>query len=1338
MIAVLSAIILGLLTYMEHRRSVYPSSFLALILVADIVHGAVVSNFAMLEGTYLAGATVALKVVLVSLHSTPKKQSIIDQNLRRNFDDKVRTGLLDLLSYLSPSNLSSMSQILYRSRVFLQEEDQLEPDLEPVHLLQQLKAAWAYQQLLGPIRGGSLFIACLKAWKHSLLSLLLSRLTLTALRWVHPLVLHRLIDAVARQYDDSYDTTGRLTTFLSVAAVFFASAAAEENFSHLMGCYLARLRGGLIALQLDKLQRLTVADAKKSASVTLITSDIDGITNNISNLMMIPICLLEVGIGCSFLSRTIGSPPFVLCLPFLVTSAVNYLIRGTVLKHFKSWNESESRRISSTSKILQQLMSIKMLGLGPTISEFLQALRIEELQISKPVGVWISVSTIFLFIADYGLYAVTIAVAISSNYFAGGMTADRLFPLLLITENISACIPNISEFLIASTSIGQCFHRIQTFLCLQESSDCRIAYDSTITTHPAPGLHEVICFNHADIAAQRITQPLLRRVNIALTQGSVSGVVGPHGAGKSTFLRAILGECEVLGGSVQVDGEQIGYCGEEVWLQEATIRQNIVGILPFDEQRYRTVIRACFLEEDFEQLPGGDNYIVQGSNLSDGQKLRIGIARAAYARHSITLLDDVFRSLDIETAICILHQLCGRNSIFRQAGCTVVVVTSLPQCLEVVDQLIVLDGQGHATLDRTYRSAPHRPRFERALRTLNINNNALLVVEKRQQHALYRYLQANSIPDRPQAAGIRRVSDWQLVLFTISEIGRLQAILYSFLILCFSASESVPKLYLRFWVDTHPDDFSLYLNFTSVCAACSVVPFVAYFVTGVILSPRLSIRFYNILVQTIGRSTIGFFEVADPRQLSTLFNGDSLAISRKLSKSLLRIMYAGFALLFLIGIIVLGNSYTVWTFPFIIALVIYQIHHFCSNWREVRQLEIQKQTALSTFFEETATGLTQLSSSFLNDQQLENGMNILAESQISLGRRLMITTSLRFTTELFTAILMAILLAPALFTQGASTTASIGLAYRAAISVGRVLYETIIAFGNLDTALEAVGRLLELKEQTPLENLESCTNLPPDWPSSGAIDLHNAFAYYTPSVDSVPAVSNISLSIMPGQHLGISGRSNSGKSSLFLMMLGFIRYEGVAKIDGIDISSISPETLRSRLITITQEPVIFEGTVRANLLPLTLAGDDQCWKYMYGEAKDAELEDLLKRLHIWMPLISKGGLDAIIDDVDYSKAEMQLLCIARAILRQRETGTKVILVDDATSCLTLRKEKIANEVMSACFRGCTVLRISARQSGLEGVSSAIYLSRGTVVDPDQIGNESESELETDSDAEVEP
>lgn len=192
----------------------------------------------------------------------------------------------------------------------------------------------------------------------------------------------------------------------------------------------------------------------------------------------------------------------------------------------------------------------------------------------------------------------------------------------------------------------------------------------------------------------------------------------------------------------------------------------------------------------------------------------------------------------------------------------------------------------------------------------------------------------------------------------------------------------------------------------------------------------------------------------------------------------------------------------------------------------------------------------------------------------------------------------------------------------------------------------------------------------------------------------------------------------SGKSSVLLALLGFLECTGKIIIDGVDISSIPLDTLRSRIVTISQDQIKLDDTVRTNLRPFSLNDDkDKISEQQKQEAKDKDikLEELLTRLGIWSHLSEKGGLDAMLDDIGYSHGEMQLFCLARGIMRYKDTGSKVVLVDEATSSVEEEREKVAQELMRESFPGCTVFVVGHRQSSITGVDATVELSKGEVV-----------------------
>lgn len=119
------------------------------------------------------------------------------------------------------------------------------------------------------------------------------------------------------------------------------------------------------------------------------------------------------------------------------------------------------------------------------------------------------------------------------------------------------------------------------------------------------------------------------------------------------------------------------------------------------------------------------------------------------------------------------------------------------------------------------------------------------------------------------------------------------------------------------------------------------------------------------------------------------------------------------------------------------------------------------------------------------------------------------------------------------------------------------------------------------------------------------------------------------------------------------------------------------------------------------------------------ETKDIKLRELLVRFGLWSHLNGIGGLDAMLNDVGYSHGEMQLFCLARGILRYEDTGSKVVLIDEATSSVEEERERAAQKIMRDYFPDCTILIVGHRKSSITGVDFTVELSNGRVAHIDQ-------------------
>lgn len=207
---------------------------------------------------------------------------------------------------------------------------------------------------------------------------------------------------------------------------------------------------------------------------------------------------------------------------------------------------------------------------------------------------------------------------------------------------------------------------------------------------------------------------VLRDLNLQFPNNALSVISGPTGSGKSLLLSAILGEVEVLSGNITVPRpphaserhdskataadwvlpSAIAFVSQTPWIENASIKDNILFGLPFDSIRYQKVLDACALTKDLHMFDDGDLTEVgaQGISLSGGQKWRLTLARAFYSRAGILILDDVFSALDAHVGKEIYdNALMGELSIGRTR---ILVTHHVSLCLPRASYAVQLSKNG--------------------------------------------------------------------------------------------------------------------------------------------------------------------------------------------------------------------------------------------------------------------------------------------------------------------------------------------------------------------------------------------------------------------------------------------------------------------------------------------------------------------------------------------------------------------------------------------------------------------------------------------------------------------
>ncbi|KIM28242.1 hypothetical protein M408DRAFT_329592 [Serendipita vermifera MAFF 305830] len=274
----------------------------------------------------------------------------------------------------------------------------------------------------------------------------------------------------------------------------------------------------------------------------------------------------------------------------------------------------------------------------------------------------------------------------------------------------------------------------------------------------------------------------------------------------------------------------------------------------------------------------------------------------------------------------------------------------------------------------------------------------------------------------------------------------------------------------------------------------------------------------------------------------------------------------------------------------------------------------------------------------------------------------------------------------------------------------------VLAQVELDfNSVERVGEYLNVAQEAPaiIENRRP----PAYWPSStSGIMVNDLWVRY--SANSPDVLRGLSFQIAPGEKIGVVGRTGSGKTTLCAAFLRIIEaHRGQIIVDGIDISTIGLEDLRTRLTVVSQDVALFEGSVRFNLDPFDEHSDQECW-------------DVLQRCHLvaQSTRTSEGGplskkrkalFDSLESPISFggsslSAGQRQLVALARAMLRR----SQIVLTDEATSAIDLDLDDQIQQTIREELGDATVITIAHRLRTVIEYDRILVLSHGEIVEFD--------------------
>lgn len=967
-------------------------------------------------------------------------------------------------------------------------------------------------------------------------------------------------------------------------------------------------------------------------------------------------------------------------------------------------------RITLMSQILQGIRVVKFQAWEDAVHADVASVRSKEINTRIRIVATDALSTA-LFISVTTLVAFT---GFATFVMLGGtLTAPTIFACLSLFAILEEPFGMVSHLLANLQHARVATERLhEYFSAATRDEDER---ETTAPSQPIGCSAEKVSLRYPDAHVDALHQCTLH-----VQPGEAIAIVGGVGAGKSTLLRTLAGLHVVSSGLVKFDvpstsRPRMAYVPQEAFILNATVADNIVfGYAEStDEQRLTTVVQHCALQQDLDAMSAGLATEIgeRGVNLSGGQKQRIALARAAYSQPGIVFLDDPLSAVDASTE----HHLVNTLLFGEWQSITRIVVTHRLEHLQRFDRIVVMDHGSIVALgtyDAVKQYIPELPATSELSST--ILNSANTVHELAVHSPLPSAMEEDRfMSDEDRDTGAVRNDVYKAYARAVIGSNPITAPLIAALLLVTTAGITVLPILQTWWLGYWADGRGLAQSMDALTAVgifglIGIVVLLGWIVERLAWLWRAAAAgrtLHDQALEGVLRATIRFFDTTPIGRVLNRFARDQEAVDDHLSWNLEQSFKS---LAQTIGSLILVVSVVpVVSIVFIPVLWLYYRlqRDYRSAAREAKRLESIARSPRYAQFKEMVTGLDVIHGFGRERYFYDDFLDILTNYQRSYYTSILLNRWFSVRVPMISGVvgLTTSIVIVYLAQSSAITAGMAGLVLTYALSFWGNLNWTVRAFSEVESRMTSVERLhtyskLAPEPQTTRPQASDATLV--HWPSNGEISIRNLSVRYAPVLPRI--LHDVSVHIPARSKVGITGRTGSGKSTLFQSLFRFVEPEhGSIEIDGVDIASVPLGTLRRALAIIPQDPTLFLGTIRSNLDRYNLSSDVEVWTSLRRVHLDQHIRSLPRGLN---SMVTEGGLN-------FSQGQRQLLCMARALLSQ----ARIIVLDEATASVDLATDALIQQTVREEFTHATVLVIAHRAETVADSDIQIELAAGRVV-----------------------
>ncbi|CCM01415.1 uncharacterized protein FIBRA_03466 [Fibroporia radiculosa] len=835
----------------------------------------------------------------------------------------------------------------------------------------------------------------------------------------------------------------------------------------------------------------------------------------------------------------------------------------------------------------------------------------------------------------------------------------------------------------------------------------------------------------------------VKDVNVNVPRGTLVAVVGSVGSGKSSLLQGLIGEMRKVKGHVSFGGK-VAYCSQTAWIQNASLKENILFGRPFNQDRYWKAIADASLLPDLEVLPDGDLTEIgeKGINLSGGQKQRVNIARALYYNADVVIFDDPLSAVDAHVgkalfADAILGALRGR-------GKTIILVTHALHFLSQCDYIYTMKN-GRIEEQGTFNElVDNGCEFSRLIKEFGGTTS-------QEEEAI-----EEQAADTPKGQSVTAINETRIKLESakraVAGTGKLEGRLIVpekrmtgsvswrmygeylkagkgfitfpllLLLIAFMQGCTIMNSYTLIWWEANRWDKpnSVYQIMYACLGIGQALFTFAVGATMDVMGFLVSHNLHHHAIRNIFYAPMTYFDTTPTGRILSIFGKDIENIDNQLPVSMR---------LFVLTIANVVGSVTIITVLehyFIIAVVAiafgynYFAAFYRSSARELKRIDAMLRSILYAHFAESLSGLPTIRSygeinRFLKDNEyyvdLEDRAGIITvTNQRWLAIRL----------DFLGGLLIFIVAMLAISDVSGINPAQIGLVLTYSTALVQLCGMVTRQSAEVETYMSSVERVIEYSRDGRIEQEaphEIKSHKPAtEWPAQGAIEFKDVVMRYRSGLPFV--LKGLSMNVKGGEKIGVVGRTGAGKSTLMLALFRIVELHlGSITIDGIDIAKIGLKDLRSKISIIPQDPLLFSGTIRSNLDPFSQYTDAHLWDALRRsflvdssstkpESDSDEPHSPTGRFNLETPVESEGA--------NLSVGERSLLSLARALVKD----SQVVVLDEATASVDLETDSKIQQTIQTQFSHKTLLCIAHRLRTIISYDRILVLDAGQIAEFD--------------------